>query len=313
VPLRPMVVPLIGAAWLAVGAVETVVYIDPMGIAFVIPVVVYLVVLRRKKAELERRYPVHAPLNLLTLRVFSSPALRDFMLMTDRWRWLGPMYRLDGSDTAGSSMRDVIAYLRGRVENVIVQDERELAAALASFGDRPDGQLRYPLNSIQCNDATWKRALQAMLDDADAVVMDLSSFNEERRGCAYELGKLIEHVPLRRFILLVNARTDMPYLRRTLDAAWLSRPDGAVNTAADEPVHVLEIRGEAIKAPVDAERLVGALLDAASAGRDTPATGGHARAYLGSARSSDRSARFSLRSSEPRPTRVRPRRLTADG
>jgi hypothetical protein len=113
--------------------------------------------------------------------------------------------------------------------------------------------------------------LQAMLNDADAVVMDLSSFNEERRGCAYELGKLIEHVPLRRFILLVNARTDMPYLRRTLDAAWLSRPDGAVNTAADEPVDVLEIRGEAIKEPVDAERLVGALLDAASAGRDTPA------------------------------------------
>jgi hypothetical protein len=271
VPIRPLVVPLLGAAWLVLGAVAVVAYIGSLGIAFVIPAGLYVVALHRKKASLERRYPVYPPLKLLTLRVFSSPALRDFMLMTDRWRWLGPMQRLDGSDTAGSSMREVVAYLRGRVEDVIVRDERELAAALASFGDRPDGQLRYPLNSIQCNDATWKRALQAMLNDADAVVMDLSSFNDERRGCAYELGKLIEQIPLRRFILLVNARTDMPYLRRTLDDAWLSRPDGAVNAAADEPVHVLEIRAEAMKAPVDAERLVGALLDAASADGDTPA------------------------------------------
>jgi len=271
VPVRPTVVPLLGAAWLAIGAAETVVYIDPVGVAFVIPAVLYVVALRRKKAELERRYPVHAPLNLVALRVFSSPALRTFMLMTDRWRWLGPMYRLDGSDTAGSSMRDVVAYLRGRVEDVIVGDERELAAALASFGDRPDVQLRYPLNSIQCNDATWKQALEALLDDADAVVMDLSAFNDERRGCAYELGKLIERVPLQRFILLVNADTDMPYLRRTLDDAWLSRPDDAANTAADEPVHVLDIRAETMKGPVEAERLVGALLDAASAGRDTRA------------------------------------------
>ncbi len=180
------------------------------------------------------------------------------------------MQRLDGSDTAGSSMREVVAYLRGRVEDVIVGDERELAAAVASFGERPDGQLRYPLNSIQCNDATWK-ALQALLDDADAVVMDLSSFNDERRGCAYELGKLIEQIPFRRFILLVNADTDMPYLRRTLDDLWLSRPAAAANAAADEPVHVLEIRADRMKAPVDAERLVGALLDAASARRDAPA------------------------------------------
>jgi hypothetical protein len=168
-------------------------------------------------------------------------------------------------------MRDVVAYLRGRVEDVVVQDERELAAALASFGDRPDGQLRYPLNSIQCNDATWKQALQAMLDDADAVVMDLSSFNDERRGCAYELGQLIEQIPFRRFILLVNADTDMPYLRRTLDDVWLARPHDAAHTAADAPVHVLEIRAAVMKEPVDAERLVGVLLDAASAGRDAPA------------------------------------------
>ena len=62
--------------------------------------------------------------------MFSNPALRDFMLMTDRWRWLGPMQRLAGTRTAGSSMRDIVAYVRDRVEDVIVEDERELAERL---------------------------------------------------------------------------------------------------------------------------------------------------------------------------------------
>jgi len=285
VPLRPVLVPLLGAAWLALSAVETVVYIDASGIVFVVPTVLYLVALQRSKDELERRYPIHASLNLLTLRVFSSPSLRDFTLMTDRWRWLGPMQRLDGSDTAGSSMRDVVAYLRGRVEDVIVEDEDELTEALAAFGNAPDGQLRYPLNSIQCNDVTWKQALQALLDEADAVVMDLSGFNEERRGCAYEIGKLIEQIPFRRFILLVNEDTDMTYLRRALYAARLSTPNSSPNAATDDPVHVLKIPAadaflpdetystwtDRIKARVDAERLVGALLDAASTSRTAPA------------------------------------------
>lgn len=269
VPLQPVLVPLLGACWLVISAVETVAYIDPSGIAFVVPIVLYLIALRRAKAGLERRYPVDAPLNLLTLRVFSSPSLQDFILLTDDWRWFGPMQRLDGSDTAGSSMRDVTAYLRGDIADVIVEDERELAVALAAFRTTPDGHLRYPLNSMQCNDATWKQALQALVEDADAVVMDLSGFNEERRGCAYEIGTLIDQVPLRRFALLVNEGTDMAYLRRVLQDAWLSMPDGSPNAAAGDPVRILRIPPDVEK--VESERVVGALLDAASQDRDRPA------------------------------------------
>jgi hypothetical protein len=122
---------------------------------------------------------------------------------------------------------------------------------------------------MQCNDATWKQALQATLDDADAVVMDLSGFNEQRRGCAYEIGKLVGEVPLRRFILLVNEDTDMAYLRRVLQDAWASRPESSANAGTEDPINLLEIPAEATD--VDRERLVGALRDAASVARDVPA------------------------------------------
>ena len=282
VPLQPVLVPLLGAAWLAISAVEALAYINPSGIVFIVPIALYLVALRRGKAKLVRQYPVQPPLNLLTLRVFSSPSLQDFILMTDGWRWLGPMQRLDGSDTAGNDMRDVIAYLRGDIKDVIVEDEAELTEALADFRNTPDGQLRYPSNSIQCNDVTWKQALQTLLDDADAVVIDLSGFNEERRGAAYEIGQLIDQIPCRRFILLVNQDTDMTYLRRVLHDAWVSMPDGSPNAATGGPVHILEIpaletllsedtsseRTEQVATWVESQRLVAALIDAAGAGRE---------------------------------------------
>jgi hypothetical protein len=53
----------------------------------------------------------------------------------------------------------------------MVENDRQLQTALAVFGTRPEAQLRYAFNSIRCNDATWKQALRAVLDRADAVVM----------------------------------------------------------------------------------------------------------------------------------------------
>jgi hypothetical protein len=147
------VVPLLGGIWLTFMCLCTLLLFVPVA-------VVYVIVLRRKKAELERRYPVDPPLVLLTLRVFSSPSLQEVILLADRWRWVGPLQRLDGPDTARSGLLEVTAYLLGRVENVVVENEGELASALAHFDSEPDNQLRCPLNSVQCNDASWKQALE---------------------------------------------------------------------------------------------------------------------------------------------------------
>jgi hypothetical protein len=69
--------------------------------------------------------------------------------------------------------------------------------------------------------------------------MDLSGFDEQRRGCAYEIGKigkLVDEVPFERFVLLVNNETNMAFLRHTLHEAWLSKREGSPNsTAATDP------------------------------------------------------------------------------
>jgi hypothetical protein len=50
--------------------------------------------------------------------------------------------------------------------------------------------------------------------------MDLRGFTAERTGCIFELGTLIDEVPLSRVVLLIDGTTDGPLLRRTLADLW---------------------------------------------------------------------------------------------
>jgi hypothetical protein len=76
---------------------------------------------------------------------------------------------------------------------------------------------------MRCANATWKAALQYLLDRADVVVMDLSSLSDQNRGVAYEIGKLIDEVPLHRVVLLFDESTDLKVLKEILFRAYESR------------------------------------------------------------------------------------------
>jgi hypothetical protein len=80
--------------------------------------------------------------------------------------------------------------------------------------------LRFPVNSMQCANATGKAALQYLLDRADVVVMDLLSLSEQNRGVAYEIGKLVDEVPLNRVVLLFDESTDLKVLKEILVRAY---------------------------------------------------------------------------------------------
>jgi hypothetical protein len=143
----------------------------------------YLYWIHRGAAAVERQYPYQPPLNLLALRVFGSPNLADFLDLSDAWKWIGTRQLLDGPDTAGQKAKDLLNYLAGRIDRSIIDNATELREALEAFSTRPDRILRFPVNSIQCANATWKEALQHLIDRADVVVMDLSSLSR-RRGSA---------------------------------------------------------------------------------------------------------------------------------
>lgn len=55
---------------------------------------------------------------------------------------------------------------------------------------------------------------------SDLVAMDLRAFTPERKGCIFELGALIDEVPLHRVVLLIDQTTDEPLVRRTLADLW---------------------------------------------------------------------------------------------
>jgi hypothetical protein len=219
VGIRPIVTPLIGAVWAALLLAVAPAIPHPVIAAILLAFVSgYLGWLAYKLRSLEKSIPAYPPLDMLALRVFGTRSLEDFLEVTRLWRWLGTTARLDGPDTAGTSITHVWAGVRNRVSSAVVASREQLQAALASFSYRRDWQLRYATNSMQCDDSTWRAALEELLTRADLVIMDLSGFKPENRGCSYELAKILDEIALDRVTLLINEATDIPCLQETLQA-----------------------------------------------------------------------------------------------
>ena len=225
--IRPVILRMLGAFWIAVALLRAAIFYPslapPLPTIFIAitlaSVLGYLYWIHKGATDAERLYPYRPPLNLLALRVFGSPNLSDFLNLSDAWQWIGTRQLLDGPDTAGHNAKDLLNYLSGRIDRSITADATELHKALDAFSARPDRVLRFPVNSMQCANATWKEALQHLLDQADVVVMDLSSLSEQNRGVAYELGKLVNEVPLNRVVLLFDNSTDLNVLKDILARA----------------------------------------------------------------------------------------------
>ena len=286
-PIRPTGVPMLAFAWALFTAIRGFTYLSAPTQAKWIPVMLsaavvlwYVVRLRRGRKSLETLYPVYPALNLVALRVFSSPSRDRFVELLDLWHWFGPLYRLDGPDTAGGKSSDVLAYVTGRLDQAITEDKAELDVAVKNFSQTRDSQLRFAFNSLQCNDRIWKEALQTMLDRAHVVVMDLSGLTERNRGCAYEVGKLVTEVPPERFLLLIDDDTDIDCLRGLLSEAVAREKAGAgrrklrlfhlgtqPRRKENESVYEWQRR---TATPIDADSLIGILCDAACANRPAP-------------------------------------------
>ena len=292
--IRPFALRLLATVWIAVAllrAANSYPFLAPPLPLIFIPITLvsvagYLYWIHRGTVALERQYCYQPPLNLLALRVFGSPNLTDFLNLSDVWQWIGTRQLLDGPDTAGHKAKDLLNYLVGRIDRSITEDAAELRQALEAFSMQPDRMLRFPVNSMQCANATWKEALQHLLDRADVVVMDLSSLSDQNRGVAYEIGKLVDEVPLNRVVLLFDESTDLNVLKDILARAH-------EGIAADSPnrqsgglrVRVFDMGGTTARKPEESaydwkgrmrtrmnERaLVGLLFDAAQPPRSATA------------------------------------------
>ena len=133
-----------------------------------------------------------------------------------------------------------------------MENSDELMYELGRFAYTPASDLRFPMNSMQCNGAIWKAALDSLLDRADVVLMDLTGFCRENKGCLYEIQRLAESVPLSRLVLVVNDSTDIELVRETVIAAWSSAAIGN-RTISQAPVCIraVHIGKSAERAPTE--------------------------------------------------------------
>jgi hypothetical protein len=172
---------------------------------------------RRARARLLKSMP--KPYRLLMLRVFGSPAYDDLIELIKPWRRVGVIQHLEGFDTIGTRPEAIAAGKSGRIEDILVETKERVERELSALSLAPDDELLFERQAFQCTDTTWQLAVRGMLDGADAVVMDLSSLSPTNQGCAWELGQLLDRVPLSRVTLLVNDSTDLVCLQTSLDAA----------------------------------------------------------------------------------------------
>lgn len=243
---------------------------------------IYFISIQKNRRKIEKLFPYRPPFNLLALRVFGSSHLNNFLTLIHDWRYFGTMNRLDGPDTVGMNSRYFTSFLKGKINDAIVEDEQELANEFRQFSLKPDGDLLFSVNSMQCTNNTWKEAIQKMIDDADVIVLDFSNLNQKRQGISYELKKLVEEVPLQKILLLVDDSTDrnildnllqdfisnLPYTspNRNFDFNKIQVFDTGGMDTPDEGENLYDFQRRAYKR-LDSDRLIGLVLDKALAFR----------------------------------------------
>lgn len=161
---------------------------------------------------------------LLLLRVFRLGPRSERLLDHLRRHWLheGPVRMIAGPDLATTTVQpdEFLDFLGGRLDRRFVHDERELERRLAALrgGADPDG--RHRVDSFLCRTDTWRPAMQALARGSAAVLMDLRSFSVAHAGCRYEIGQLLDRVPLTHVLFIVDGSTDRRFLEATLHELW---------------------------------------------------------------------------------------------
>lgn len=174
------------------------------------------------------------PRMLLVLRVFGDSARTGalFERIAARWQRFGPVTTIAAPDAAAATVDpgDLLRFATGRIADGFVTSGDELMRRLATLDVEPDRDGRYRISEFCCRDDTWRATVVALIDRADAIVMDLRSFTAARRGAEFELQQLAARASPARVVLVVDPSTDRALV------------DRALASVASTPMAVFEVR-----------------------------------------------------------------------
>jgi hypothetical protein len=186
-----------------------------------------------------RARPPEPPRTLLLLRVFGF-ARRSQRLFDDlgqRWRYLGPISLIAGTDLAYATIEphEFYDFLSGRLSRAFVKDQEDLENRLSKGRPVADPDGLFRIQDFYCHDDTWRMTVARLARDADAVFMDLRGFTASNCGCIWEIELLLHLVPIDRVVLLVDETTDVSLLERTLATSWQKIAADSPNATLEKP------------------------------------------------------------------------------
>ena len=171
-----------------------------------------------------RAGPASKSPKLLLLRVFSlgnrSERLYDVLGM--HWRHAGSIWLIAGPDLATTTVEphEFLDFLSRKLARRFIDGPQTLGLRLSEADIEPDRDGRYRVNDFFCHDDTWRMVLSHLVEESDAVLMDLRGFSPQNDGCVFEIDELINVVLLGRVVFIIDETTDEPYLWHTVQRSW---------------------------------------------------------------------------------------------
>ncbi|HVO94086.1 MAG TPA: hypothetical protein VMT22_14645 [Terriglobales bacterium] len=246
----------VDAIWLLFGIVNSMglVFQGPRwifsgGVAFAVYKVICFGGFRILQAFSGDRIP--AP-RLLLLRVFALGKRSELVYdpLGKYWLNIGSIQMIAGPDLAASTIEphEFLDFLSGNLSRRFIDSGATLDLRMAQMDLAPDGDGRYRVTEFFCHDDTWKLTLARLVDESDAVLMDLRGFSPNNRGCVFEITELFNLVSLSRLVFVIDATTDQTFLRQTMQQAWRQLKERSPNRRPDSNIaSLIQIsRGSAI-------------------------------------------------------------------
>lgn len=243
--------------WLLVTALEVLLQIAGSGVSgfwLLMAFVGYKIALNLGLRHFDLANQPGKPQSMLLLRVFGharrARTLADQVGQT--WRHAGPINMIGGTDLATALLEpdELMMFWSGKLRQGFVAGPTDLESRLRNLDEQRDPDGRYRVNEFFCHDNTWRATVHALAQRSSVVLMDLRGFGKANRGCEFELGLLLDEVPLGRVVLLVDRSTRMEDLEPLLHSAWGRLSASSPNRELEEPVlHLFRVEdsGKALR------------------------------------------------------------------
>jgi hypothetical protein len=179
---------------------------------------------------------------LLLLRVFGFQRRTEalFDSMAERWRFVGPVVMIAGTDLAMRTFSpgDIVGFMSGRLQSLFIGVEAQIRRVPAAIDGARDPDDRFRTTKFFCRDDTWRAALIELLQHSDLVLIDLRGFSENNSGCLFEIQTLVSRRLLSRTLMVVDGGTDVALLEATIRQYALASDETTALRPSAQQVHL---------------------------------------------------------------------------